>query len=567
MDFCFLMLLFFVSNTLCSNNISPQNEGNNKILSEDELNLKKKVVFITGSTGVMGTETLNNFFQHLSEFRLKLLVRPSKKNKKTMERIIKKYNNQENNIEVIWGDLLNYEDVLKGVEGSDYVLHIGGSVSPKCDLQPYLTYRTNVHGAQHIAKAILQQKNKDDIKVCFIGSVAETGNRNYPIHWGRTGDPIKISIYDHYAISKVIAERVFVESGIKNWVIFRQSAILNPNIFHNIDPIIFHVPLNDVLEWCTVEDAGRLMLNLVLKDKNKELPSDFWNRFYNVGSGESYRYTNYEFYSIMFKYVGIGKIESSFEPRWFTTKNFHGHYFLDSDILEDYLHFRGNVPTDEYYERTMTKIDFFFKIPNYIPFKSFLAFFVKPVMKLIASTKNFGTLNWIKTNNSDRISSFYGSFEDYEKIPASWSDFKIEKFNTSVVDGMKYSLNHGYDEKKPMNELDIDDMKEAAIFRGGEIVSKKMIKGDLRSKLVWRCGHCGKTFEASPTLILLGGHWCPHCFVPLESWDYDSIAKQNPFFAQVWYPDHNKNENNVYQFKELFNDSCFEKPGKQDSEL
>lgn len=558
-----IVLILFTSNIICTNSTKDDIANSNVTINE---NKRKKVVFITGSTGVMGTETLNNFFEHLDEFRLKLLVRPSTKNKKTMKKILTKYKNEQS-IEIIWGDLLNYEDVLRGVEGSDYVLHIGGLVSPKCDLQPYLTYRTNVHGAQNVVKAILNQKNKDEIKVCYVGSVAETGNRNYPIHWGRVGDPLKISVYDHYGISKVIAERIFVESGIKHWVIFRQSAILNPNIFHNIDPIIFHVPLNDVLEWCTVEDTGRLMLNFVLKDKNNELPSHFWNRFYNVGSGESYRYTNYEFYSIMFKYVGLGKIESSFEPRWFTTKNFHGHYFIDSDILEEYLHFRGNVPPDLYYENTMKKIDFFFKIPNYIPFKSFLAFFVKPVMKLIASSKEFGTLNWIKTNNTNRITSFYGSFDDYEKIPEKWSDFKFNKYNTSSIDGIKYSLNHGFNERKPLNELDINDMNEAAKFRGGEIVSKEMISGDLKSKLVWRCGHCGKTFDASPTLILLGGHWCPYCFVPHVAWDYDSIAKQNPFFAQVWYPDHDRNEHNVYKYNDIFNVSCFEKNPLKDEEL
>ena len=30
------------------------------------------------------------------------------------------------------------------------------------------------------------------------------------------------------------------------------------------------------------------------------------------------------------------------------------------------------------------------------------------------------------------------------------------------------------------------------------------------------------------------------------NWDYNTEAKINPFFAQVWYPLHDKNENNVY---------------------
>ena len=113
-------------------------------------------------------------------------------------------------------------------------------------------------------------------------------------------------------------------------------------------------------------------------------------------------------------------------------------------------------------------------------------------------------------------------------------------------------LDHGYDESKPKSELDIEDMKKAAEFRGGELISKKMKKGDLVTKLKWKCGCCGAEFEASPNLILLGGHWCPECYLPEKKWNYDEIAKSNPFFAQVWYTNHSKDEHNVYDFDEIF---------------
>ncbi len=29
-------------------------------------------------------------------------------------------------------------------------------------------------------------------------------------------------------------------------------------------------------------------------------------------------------------------------------------------------------------------------------------------------------------------------------------------------------------------------------------------------------------------------------------WNYDHIAKKNPFFAQIWTPIHGKEENNFY---------------------
>ena len=103
-------------------------------------------------------------------------------------------------------------------------------VSPKADYFPKTTYRVNVTAAQNIVRAVLAQPHDRQPKVVYIGSVAQLGARNEPVHWGRTGAPIQISIYDHYAISKTIAERTFAESGIKKWVSLRQSGILNNNV-------------------------------------------------------------------------------------------------------------------------------------------------------------------------------------------------------------------------------------------------------------------------------------------------------------------------------------------------
>ena len=173
-------------------------------------------------------------------------------------------------------------------------------------------------------------------------------------------------------------------------------------------------------------------------------------------------------------------------------------------------------------------------------------------MKKLAKTKDFGTLDWAETNNKHRMSAYYGSKEEYDQIPKKWEDFEIQQFDKDTSAAEQFKLDHGYDESKPESELDINDMKQAAKFRGGECLSDTMVKGDLATKLKWKCGHCGTEFEASPALILLGGHWCPECFIPHKAWDYDAIAKDNPFFAQVWYPNHRKDENNRYEFDELF---------------
>ena len=55
---------------------------------------------------------------------------------------------------------------------------------------------------------------------------------------------------------------------------------------------------------------------------------------------------------------------------------------------------------------------------------------------------------------------------------------------------------------------------------------------------------------AAENLVLRAGHWCPECLPPI--WDYDRIARKNPFFAQIYYPNHDRDENNTYDAR------CFE---------
>ncbi|MCL2300155.1 MAG: NAD-dependent epimerase/dehydratase family protein, partial [Firmicutes bacterium] len=219
--------------------------------------MAKKTVFLTGSSGNMGWHGFQELYRRRDKFDLVLLNLDEPKGRA----LFAPYENDPS-VKLIWGNLLSYEDVLAGVTGADYVLHVGGMVSPMADYDPKNTFKVNVTAARNIVRAIQAQPNADEIKTVYIGTVAETGERDAPIHWGRTGDPIKISVWDHYAISKTIAESVFAESGLKHWVSLRQSGILYGNIIKNFDPIMFHVPMNGVLEWATVEDSGRLLANV-----------------------------------------------------------------------------------------------------------------------------------------------------------------------------------------------------------------------------------------------------------------------------------------------------------------
>lgn len=444
-------------------------------------------------------------------FDVTVLVRDTKRNRATMAR----YGTA---VRVVWGDLMRYDDVLRAMSGADYVLHVGGLVSPRADYLPKSVLEVNVTAAENVVRAAKAQPNSDSIKVVYIGSVAQTGDRREPLHWGRTGDPIFPSMFDYYAVSKCRAERIFVESGLRYWVSLRQSGILYPAILKNMDPIMFHVPIRGVLEWATVEDSGRLLANVCGDD----VPEEFWCKFYNIGSGKEYRLTNYDFECYLLKSINCPPPEKIFDVKWFATHNFHGQFYLDSDKLEEYLHFRHNIPVGDYFRQMASTLPWYFSLAKIAP-----AILLKPFMRHIAKDKTFGTLGWGATRNEERIKAYFGSYKEREAI-GTWSEMRnIDLASEAEAE----RLDHGYDETKPLAELDIEDMHRAAAFRGGRCLSDSMISGDLRTKLVWECAH-GHRFEASPTLILLGGHWCEECMP--APWRYDDEAKLNPFLAQVW---------------------------------
>jgi hypothetical protein len=484
-------------------------------------NMARKRVFLTGTTGSMGGSALKHLLKR-GTCDIVTLVRPSEKNKETM-----KAYDREPGLEIVWGDLTCYEDVLKCVTGSDMVLHPAAFIAPAADHDPETAWKINVGSAEHIVKAIKAQSDPDAIKLVNIGTVAETGDRLPPIHVGRTGDPLKPSVFDMYACSKIAAERVVAESGLRHWASCRQTYIATTKVIQ--DPIMFHQPINTCIELCTEHDAGLMLANAC----DDDLPDAFWRRFYNIGGGPACRVV---FYGYMRRTLEMFGIDSRriMERNWFALRNFHCHWFEDSGVLNEFLsyqtesledhlrHIEETIPAEQ---RGVSREDAYEGIK-------------KGAMEPLASATPDSTMYWINNDMQMRITAFFKSKDAWARIPDWDQDMPEDPHKVQSV-----RLDHGYDEEKPTEELDLEDMRAAASFRGGNCLTQGMTKGDLFTRLTWKCAF-DHEFEATPNTVLKGGHWCPHCAPP--GWNYDEEARRNPFFAQVWYPNHDRDENNVY---------------------
>ncbi|MDE6669788.1 MAG: NAD(P)-dependent oxidoreductase [Muribaculaceae bacterium] len=445
---------------------------------------------------------------------LRLLVRPSKKNR----RLVKKWLSYSN-VKVVWGDLLNIDKVKQLIENADIVLHMGGLVSPKADYVPELTLKVNVEAVKNLINAITDMNQSESTRFVYIGSVAQYGPRAVPLHWGGPGDPMLPAMYDYYALSKILAERIVVESNLKRWVSLRQSGILSKELLYKgNDPITFHVPINGVLEWSTVEDSAALMTAICRTDVSEEI----WGHFFDIGSGKSFRLTNYEFETMLLKALSCPPPEKIFEVSWFAQRNFHGIWYWSSDHLNQIVPFRKDITAMEYFRNMSKKLPIYFRLANLIP-----ASIIKLFMRYVASDTKFGPLGWKKEKNEAQLNAFFIP----GPINEDWPQTLIPK--PSVENKNYRILDLGYDRQASSSDLCLKDMQSLAQRRGGICLSETMITGDMKTSLVWKC-NLGHVFYSSPAAVALGGHWCPEC----SPWPTLEKAYNDPLVWDVYITTH-----------------------------
>lgn len=497
--------------------------------------MSKPTIFLTGATGGMGFQGLIRMIESSDIYNTLILARDSEKNRT----LLKDYLNTPG-LEIVWGDLNDYDTVYKCIEKSQMVLHVAAFVSPAADYYPKQAMKNNYGSTRNLLKAIHDQGRDQEYKFVYIGTVAETGDRMPPIHWGRVGDPIKPSMFDYYAVSKIAAERLVIESDLKYWVSLRQTGIIGPAMSKIRDAIMFHNCFDNVLEYVSDRDSGILLEHLARYDTESTLDEAFWGHIYNIGGGKSCRVSTGDMYKALYGAIGITDLSVILKPKEQATRNFHGHFYLDSNKLENYLHFRHDS-IQYYYDSylkelggTATAAKVICKLPGG---QKLMGSIMGGMFKKIAKSEH-GTVHFIEAGLDDKIDAYWGSRKAWEALPDNYND--IEHFTNwdNVI-----RLDHGYDESKPESELTLDDMRKAAKFRGGECLSSEMKPGDWRTPLEFKCAF-GHIFKASPRLVLEGGHWCDEC--ERKSWNYGARAKVDPFFAQVWNPLHEANEMREY---------------------
>ena len=471
----------------------------------------RRRVFLTGAAGNWGRAVLEAFREREDEFEVVALVLPTPKDTAA----IRRFEDMEN-LEVVFGDLTEYSAVERCVRGADVVLHIGAIVSPFADDHPELAHRVNVGSIRNIIRAVKAQPDPSAIAVVGIGTVAETGDRTPPQHWGRVGDPLRVSRYDEYGQSKVIAEKELVDSGLPRWTWLRQTGILHPGMLEIRDPIMTHSTLGGVMEWVTAEDAARLMVGV----SEADVPDELWGGIFNIGGGEQWRLTNWQLQTRIAAALGVADPRSWYDRDWFATRNFHGQWSTDSDRLHELVPFREDT-LDAALARAVAanpRLRTAGRVPPWI---------VKNLVMKPLTVKHRGTMGYLLDGDEEAVAAYFGSRADHDAI-GDWSTFWPPRPSRVPV-----QLDHGYDESLPADRWDKRVLAGAAEFRGGVLLSGAVRPDDTAAPLHWQCAF-GHEFSGSARLVLTAGHWCPVCVRDVAG--YPAQAERNRFLAQLDEP-------------------------------
>ena len=308
-------------------------------------------ILITGAAGTVGLELMHQLSED-DRFKVYAFDIRSPKTSKILRPFTKC-------ADLIFGNLTFSEDLKRIPNKLDVVIHLAAIIPPMADKYPQLAESVNYDGTCKLIDYL--EETSPDCFFLFSSSIAVYGDRILSPEI-RVGDSLMNSEGDVYAQTKIKCEDRIHKSRL-TWSIFRLTAIMKN---HKISPIMFHMPLDTIMEISTPRDVAKAFINAA--NHQQELK---FNTF-NLSGGEACRISFRDFIDRSFGLYGLGKL--NFPDHAFAEKNFHCGKLMDGDILENILNFRSET-IDSYFEEVKQTIPWWLYLSGLIfriPVKWFL---------------------------------------------------------------------------------------------------------------------------------------------------------------------------------------------------
>jgi len=260
--------------------------------------MKKKVAFITGISGMVGSH-LAEYLMKNTNFDIVGMIR-SRSSLKNISSLTKNIN-EKKRIKLVYADLKDGISIIKAIKEvkPNYIFHLAAQSDPKTSFYtPLETTEVNIQGTIRLLEACREHVPKSLIHVCSSSEVyGRVSKENLPIDEDcpfHPASPYAISkigtdlVGRHFAEAynmNIMTTRMFTHTGPRRSDFFAESsfakqiAMIEKKI---IKPTIYHGNLNSLRTIADVRDAVRAYHLLLTKNPRK-------GESYNIGGAYTCR--------------------------------------------------------------------------------------------------------------------------------------------------------------------------------------------------------------------------------------------------------------------------------------
>ncbi len=284
-------------------------------------------VLLTGAFGNVGESTLLSLFKRGYEIRCFDLQ--TENNEKTRKRLTKK-----GDFEVVWGNILNKDNVEAAVQDVDCIIHLAAIIPPLSERKPDLARSVNIEGTRNIVTAAEKLDTKP--KIVYASSVSTFGPTMHLDPPRKADEPLVAT--DVYTETKIACEKIVRESTLP-WTILRFTAVPPLSVSSDMDPMLFEMPLDQRIEFVHTRDVGLACTNAV--------EAETVGKILLIGGGKASQMLQREFISRMMEAMGIGMLpDSAFRVATKPEEYFYTDW-LDTQESQQLLQFQTRT-YDEY---------------------------------------------------------------------------------------------------------------------------------------------------------------------------------------------------------------------------
>ncbi len=200
------------------------------------------------------------------------------------------------NLEVVWGDIRDEDQVASLVHRVDAVIHLAAVIAPFSEKNPELAHAVNVEGTEHVLRAIRTAPSPP--LMVFSSSISVFGPRQKGAPLCTPGDELVRT--DHYSGHKIHCEER-IRALESRWAILRLAGMVDSRMRQR-DPLQarmgFALAPDNPVEYVHPKDAATALANVL------ERP-EAHNQIHLIGGGKDCQVTTLEMTQTMMGAIGI----------------------------------------------------------------------------------------------------------------------------------------------------------------------------------------------------------------------------------------------------------------------